>query len=360
MKRKPYVSFVLGARNDGYTTQYIERVSRATKCLAGQLERAGLDSEIIISDWNSPPDRPLLIDSLDLPTTLRHVTVVGLVVPPEYHTGFIGSHERGIQAGAATNVGLRRARGRFISPKASDTFFSTRIIERIAQRDLDPDTMYRVDRHDVPLDDSSILELDDEALLAKLASLPSEVHAWIDQSDYWNLRDLHTNACGDFTLLSSAYWHLLGGYQIDKTVLSLDIDSLLMHAAAALQVTECRWPKDCKVFKPMHGNLNSSRVTQVWKPWQRFLDRTLSECLDMRTAHWFRTTLNYPCRRVRGITSVVGPSIERNFVLPASRWAKGADSLATRDQDWGLPYAALKQRFLCRADWDSAASVAAS
>lgn len=360
MKTEPYVSFVLGTRNDGYTAQYAERVNRAAKCLVGQLDRAGVDAEIVICDWNPPADRPLLLEVLDLPDKLQHVSVVGIVVPPDYHTRYAGSHERGIHAGEAANVGLRRARGRFLSTKASDTFFSPQVIERIARHDLDPDTMYRVTRHDVQLDDNAILGLEDDALLARLAALPSEEHAWIDQSDYWRLRDLHTNACGDFTLLSAAYWHLLGGHQNDNTVLSLDVDSLVMHAAAALHVKECRWPDECKVFKPAHGNLNQSRVMQTWKPWQQRLDRLLSERFDMRTAHWFRTAFDYPRRSVRGVSSVLGPSIERNFVRPASQWAKGADSLATRDENWGLPNAALQQRFLCRAAWDTAAELVVS
>ena len=93
--------------------------------------------------------------------------------------------------------------------------------------------MYRIDRHDVAVEDESIWELDDAALFARLASLPSAPHALIQQSEHWGLRDLHTNACGDFTLMSAAHWHLVRGQPRDPTVLSLDIDSLVMHAAAA-------------------------------------------------------------------------------------------------------------------------------
>jgi len=168
---------------------------------------------------------------------------------------------------------------------------------------------------------------------------------------YWRLRELHTNACGDFTLLSAGYWHLLRGHKRDKTVLSLDIDSLVEHAAAALGVSECRWPATCLVYKPIHSRLNNSRIAQVWSPWQRRLDRFLADKVNSEAAHWARTTFDYPRRKIRGIDSVIGPSIERNFVQPASGWALGKLPVPTQPENWGLADEPLEERVLCRADW---------
>jgi hypothetical protein len=353
MGSAPYVSFVTYGRNDGYTPSYIKRVTRATSCLAGQLERAGIDSEIVITDWNPPDDHPLLLDTIDLPKRLRHVSMRGIIVPSGYHFRFAGSHERGIHAGEAADVGIRRARGRYVTTKASDTFFSHETIAQIARHDLDPDAMYRVDRHDIAVDDGTIWDLEDDALLALFAGLPSQPHSLIQQSSFWQLRDLHTNACGDFTLMSAAYWHVLRGHALDNTVLSLDIDSIAMHAAAGLGVREVRWPADCKVYKPMHGNLNSVRVIQAWRPWQRKLDNFLFQKVGARTAHWARMTFDYPRRRVRGVDSVLGSSIERNFVGPAGRWARGELPLPTQPEDWGLSSVELEERSLCQAAWEA-------
>ena len=237
MSKGPYVSFVTYGRNDGYTPSYARRVSRATACLASQLERAGIDSEIVFMEWNPPADKTLMLDLFEFPAHFRHVTVRGYVVPEHYHQGFAGAGEAGFHAGEAANSGIRRARGRFITPKASDSFLSPDVFKMIARADLDADTMYRIDRHDIAITDEAIWNLDDDALLAKLGSLPSHPHAWIQcQSRHWGLRELHTNACGDFTLMTSAYWHHLRGHVRDASVLSLDIDSLVMHAAAALGV----------------------------------------------------------------------------------------------------------------------------
>ena len=47
--------------------------------------------------------------------------------------------------------------------------------------------------------------------------------------------NLHTNACGDFTLLSAADWANLRGYS-ELEVFSMHLDSLLCHAAPASSV----------------------------------------------------------------------------------------------------------------------------
>src|SRR6478752_1647936 len=175
MTATPYVSFVTYGRNDAYTPSYVRRVNRATVCLARQLESAGIDGEIIIADWNPPAGRPHLIDILDVPSSLHHVSIRGIVVEPEHHHSFTGAAERAIHAGEAANVGIRRARGRFVTPKASDTFFSPQTIAMLAG-DLDDSTMYRIDRHDIAVEDESIWQLDDDALLARLQGLPSMPH----------------------------------------------------------------------------------------------------------------------------------------------------------------------------------------
>lgn len=356
MNMQPYVSFVCWGRNDGYTPSFAKRVGRALSCLAGQLERAALPSELIFVEWNPAPDRPLLIDVVDVPRELRHVAIRGIVVPPRYHHRLAGSHERGVHGGEAANVGIRRARGQFVTTKASDTFLSPAVITNVARRNLDPGTMYRVDRHDVKIDDESIWELDEPRLFARLAALPATPHVRLAQSPVWQLRDLHTNACGDFTLMAASHWHALRGHPRDRTVLALDVDSLVMHAAAALGVRECRWPDSCRVYKPVHGNLNNVRITPVWRPWQRWFEGYLLKRYSSEAAHQARVIFNYPRRRVRGVDSVLGPSIERNFVLPASQWALGGKPAPTQPASWGLGNVSLKERSLCQADWERPAN----
>jgi hypothetical protein len=350
---EPFISFITYGRNDGYVEDYVKKVGRATTILAGQLERAGIDAEILFSEWNPPADRPKLIDLLQMPHRMKHVGIRGLVIGPEHHMRFVGAAERGFQGAEAANAGIRRARGKFALLKSSDTFYSQALIERLAKRDLDASTVYRANRHDVTIGDE-VWGLDDATLLARFESLLPVTHDVIVQPEHWSLPHLHTNASGDFTLMSTEGWHELRGYPFDATVLTLDLDSLVLHAAVAIGLSECRWPDECCVYKPTHGNLTGSRVKQVWTGWQRRLDNFLSARISQEMALRARILFDYPRRRVRGIDSVVGRSIERNFVQPARRWAAGDTYRPSQPENWGLRDVALEERTLCRADWDAA------
>ena len=146
---QPYVTFVSYFRNDSYTNDFVLRVKRATHFLVGQLQRAELDSEVILVEWNPPPGRPLIIESLDPLPQGGHVSVRTVVVGKEHHQTFLGSQEWGMNPAAAANVGLRRAQGRFVTPKAADTYLSDEIVATIARRDLHENALYRCDRCDV-------------------------------------------------------------------------------------------------------------------------------------------------------------------------------------------------------------------
>lgn len=351
MGQIPYVSFALYGRNDQYTPNYLKRVNRATLCLARQLERAAIPSEIIFTEWNPPPNQPLIVDSLEVPATMRHVTIRSFIVPEEHHRRVAGAHGR-IPGGEASNVSIRRCRGRFITPKASDSFLTPDVIAMIARQDLDVKKMYRVDRHDVVVDDEHMWQLEDDALLAGLMLLPSRCHAFIVQKPYWRIRELHTNACGDFLLMANSHWNQVRGHPRDTTTLALDLDSLVMHAAASLGISECRWPGSCRVYKPRHDGMSSLRVEQVWRAWQWHLDRFVATHVSEALAHRIRLLMDYPRRRVRGTDSPLAPSFERHFVDRASRWNKGAGFVPDQPEDWGLGNVPLEQRQLCVAEWD--------
>ena len=353
----PYLSVVTYVRNDGYTADYEKRVNRAARCLVHQLTAVGLESELILVEWNPLGDRPLVLDDMK-EFASDYVTVRGYVVPAKYHNRYRGSSEGGLHIDAP-NVGLRRARGKFLLPKASDTFLSKALVDVLAGRTLSENGIYRSDRFDVELDMNDYDALDDETFLTRLENLEGHRCIRLQQPKHWQIRDLHTNACGDFTLMSRQLWHRVRGYPADKTTLSLDLDSLLLHLAAACGGKEICLPEACRVIKPVHARLHSLRTSQVWKPWQRKLDQYLEREYGHLWAHRARMLLNYPRRQVRHIPSVLGPSAERNLAWPAHRWAHGAKPRLTQDENWGLAKEPLNERILCRAHWDAEVKVVA-
>ena len=72
-----------------------------------------------------------------------------------------------------------------------------------------------------------------------------------------------------------------------------------------------------------------------------------------------RSLFDYPTRKVRGVESVLGPSIERNFVKRAEQWAHGTVPAARRSRKTG-DWAISRSRKECFAGqrWDTAGGTA--
>ena len=354
MTSLPYLSVVGWLRNDGYTDGYIERIRYAIRILLDQLNRHGIPSELVLVEWNPPTDRPLMADILGDLSGGRQITVRFIIVDAQYHRSLLGSQLKGMHVLNAANVGLRRARGRFIVPKAIDTFFTESVIEHIALRQLKDDEAYRCDRYDVEFDNGDWIDLPAAELFDRMTSKIVHHHDHLTQKPEWGLRNLHTNACGDFTLMGAPRWHEIHGFQNDPTVLCLDADSIALHAAAARGVREVCWPDNCRVYKIVHANTHAQRISEEWTGWQRQLDLFVTKHLSPNVRITLRMMLDYPRRHVRGIDGIVGPSIERNFVKKARRYAKNDTSLVTNTEDWGLAHEMLMERTTTRAAWDRA------
>lgn len=350
---RPYLTIVGWTRNDGYTANYAERTTHAISLLVRQLERHRIPSELIVVEWNPPTDRPRISDLVG-PLDSQHATVRFIEVGEEYHRRLKGWEERGLPTVAALCVGMRRARGVFLTPKALDTFYSDQLVAHIARRDLDDSCVYRVDRCDVRIEGHDWLAASDEALFDLLKRAPMQRHVCQQQSPQWKIRNLHTNGCGDFTLLSTGRWHQMRGYPKDTTVLGLDADSIALHGAVGYGAREVRWPDDCTVYKIVQARTHNQRVVPVWKPWQKRLDSWFVERNKRDLGHTFRMLLDYPKRRVLGIESVLAPSIERNFVARATRFARNDVSRPMNDENWGLGDVQLPERIVSRALWDAA------
>ncbi|MGQ0581572.1 MAG: hypothetical protein ACT4O6_06525 [Reyranella sp.] len=350
--RRPYLTIVGWTRNDGYTANYAERITHAIGLLVRQLEAHQIPSELVVVEWNPPVDCPRISDLVG-PLNTRETTVRFVEVGEEHHRRLKGWKERGLPTVAALSVGIRRARGVFLTPKALDTFYSHELIARIAKQDLNESCVYRVDRCDVQIDGDAWLGASDEELFELLLGSPMQRHVRQQQSPQWKIRDLHTNGCGDFTLLSTERWHLMRGYPEDTTVLGLDADSIALHAAAGYGAREVCWPDECAVYKIVQAMTHNQRVSPVWKSWQHSLDRWLLELNQRDLGHRIRMLLDYPKRRVLGIESVLAPSIERNFVARATRFARNDVSRPMNDANWGLGDVQLPERVVSRASWDA-------
>ncbi|MBA4135791.1 MAG: hypothetical protein C0518_00580 [Opitutus sp.] len=289
----PYLSVVAASRNDDHGGDPLTRTQIFINCFAQQCEKYQLPAELILVDWNPVPGRPGLAGVLQLPANSTYCRGRVVTVPAVLHDRFAHADRLPFFQMIAKNVGIRRAKGDFILATNIDIVFSDELIRFIACRNLDHRRMLRVDRYDIhrdiPLSYSveQTLEyawinpvranrrLGLRALIAKFYGTeifarrchgePNDCAAL----DHFKLTtengelalcaqgpapidDLHTNACGDFTLLPRAGWEAITGYA-EFASYSFNIDSLGLGAAHYAGYEEIALLPPCVCFHIEHS-----------------------------------------------------------------------------------------------------------
>src|SRR5579864_5105979 len=145
----PYLSLVVTARNDDHGGSLLHRMQAFVNGWIGQCKRHGLSSELIVVEWNPPEDRPPLMHALEWPANTSPCDVRFIEVPREAHRQYRHAEAMPLYQMIAKNVGIRRARGRFVLATNIDILFSDELVRYLAEGHLERGRMYRIDRHDV-------------------------------------------------------------------------------------------------------------------------------------------------------------------------------------------------------------------
>ena len=148
----PYLSVVVTARNDDHGGNLLGRMQAFVGGWIGQARRHGIPSELIVVEWNPPPDRPRLRQALQWPDDLGPCQVRIIEVPAELHRRYAHAEALALYQMIAKNVGIRRARGQFVLATNIDILFSSELAAFFAARRLEDGRMYRMDRHDAMSD----------------------------------------------------------------------------------------------------------------------------------------------------------------------------------------------------------------
>lgn len=221
----PFVSVVLTGRNDGYGGDFIERFFRTLRFNLQEFAARGITYEIVFVEWAPPADRTWLVEQVfaAVPQLLPE-TCSWYVVDPRYHDAlslnpFLEYHEF-----LAKNVGIRRARGRFILTSNCDVFFGRRVLEALQQDALAPRVLYRAPRHDIALPAGT--QTIDWSLLEDPGVLAGPAH---------RLRPpFMGSATGDFVLLDRESFHDMRGFNEIYRVARIGIDRNLLVKALSL------------------------------------------------------------------------------------------------------------------------------
>jgi len=189
---KVKLSVIVASRNDDHGEFLTERTNLFVDTLVRQAEKFKLDGELIIVEWNPPPDKKPLSEELSWPATPPYFPVRIITVPNELHKKYGSADKLPFFQMIAKNVGARRARAGFLLFTNIDILFSDEMVKYLATAELDKKKMYRANRHDTGAMPSMYIPVKERLELCN-----EEVFkVWRQQPD----NKLHTPACGDFTM----------------------------------------------------------------------------------------------------------------------------------------------------------------
>jgi len=144
-----HLSVVATTRNDDHGGSLTRRTQHFVDGLVAQCKRHGLRAELILVEWNPPKERAPLIRELRWPADPGPCDIRIVTVPPEQHLVIAHADKIRLFQMLAKNVGIRRARGRYVLATNIDILFSDAAFRFLRDR-LRPGRLYLADRADVP------------------------------------------------------------------------------------------------------------------------------------------------------------------------------------------------------------------
>ena len=243
---EPAYTFILTSRNDDHDPG-LRRLKVCLACLFHHMESRGVDSELLLVEWNPPANRPGLADVLPWPTGQQHWTVRAITVSPEVHSQWAG---RGrtipLYVLAARNVGLRRARGQWVLPMNQDCFFTDRLADRLADPSiLRQYAFYRAVRADIP--PAVIRPAGGVAKILRQAEQTTDIVMHVPE----NQRKAFTNGSGDFMLMHRSAWEQLRGYP-ERRLYGVFLDAIQVHMALQAGYKQVIWPTSSCIYHVTH------------------------------------------------------------------------------------------------------------
>lgn len=352
-KENPYLSIVIASRNDDHGENLIQRRQASLDGLFEQLEGHRIESEIIIVEWNPPADKPLLKDVIIWPNKMRYCTIKIIEVPFSIHQKYDNFEKFLINVVAAVNCGIKRARGEFILPGVSDLFYSEELMTFIASKALKINERYRVDRCDVKRDVLNCHNLKDKLRCCEDNII--RIHGF-DFQGHKGLPLLHTDACGDFQLMSRKYWHLLRGYW-ESDIVGGFVDSILSYCSFSAGVKEVVLNDPLRIYHIDHSSNFNSRI-KIYRP---FFHKTLSSCFNyfkfiipMKTRKKIIFSYHKAIKK-KSKSEILGtPVLDYIDYLDLAREIVSKKrSYVLNNKDWGLAKEVLSETIINVADWDN-------
>lgn len=276
----PQLSVVATARNDDHGGNLLGRMQIFVDGLLDHARRLGLRTELLLVEWNPVEGVPSLAEAIRWPARDPTWKARVVEVPPAVHRTLLNSERLPLFQMIAKNVGIRRSTAPFVLATNVDIVFSEELMRFVAGNGLRRSRMYRVDRYDVRAEVPAGAALDDQLEFCRnnLLRVHRREGTWNAQTGafqpiyarrtlklriaealqawgalpFRSRERLHTNGCGDFTLMSREDWFALRGYAEFQTF-SFHLDSLLCFAAHHAGVRERYLPDPMRIYHIEHG-----------------------------------------------------------------------------------------------------------
>jgi hypothetical protein len=214
------LTVIVAGRNDDYGKDFRERLFRTALHNSRLLNRAGIDFEYLLAEWNPLPDRPPLSEEF----VARVPNARAVIIPAEVHQIYSLNPQMPFHEMPAKNAALRRAKGDCVIVTNADILFSEGLVHRIAAGNFDANTLYRAHRIDVKP------ELDWNEIQDPANQLPS--------GEGKLPPPYYLGAGGDFCLAARSLWHSLRGFneQIRFSTRAKDWQFFLSAAAQGVDI----------------------------------------------------------------------------------------------------------------------------
>jgi hypothetical protein len=347
-RQNPYLSIVIYTRNDSYGGK---RHQAGIKGILLQAERHHLRSELILVEWNPPPDKPLLKDVFPWPQRSGFCTIRNIVVPASIHARYNFSDKYPIHMMAAWNVGIRRARGEFILLATCDILMSDEVVEFLASEKLDKDAMYRISTHEVLSKVARLSTLEEQLISCQRAivRLSEATTCYFGSTEAPILKG---KGRGEFILLSRERFCFLHGAP-EIYLVGLHCDSILVYMAYLSGARETILHEPMRIYHINHDQRRSNRAKilhlaegiYTWHIWPKRLASLLRLVIYQPLAKLFPPKNEL---HEMGIP-YLSPAQYQSIVLDM---IKGKRSYIFNDKNWGLGQESLEEFVIRTADWD--------
>tara|TARA_B110000037_G_scaffold154493_1_gene174313 strand:+ start:950 stop:1954 length:1005 start_codon:yes stop_codon:yes gene_type:complete len=268
MKKSPYLSIVIAARNDNYGGDFNQRIQNFISWNTDLLEKNKIETEIIIVNWNPIEENPSLFEALQWLKERQFVKFRIITIPHTIHQKFVDSTIRKtvpLFEYLTKNAGIRRAKGEYILAMNPDILIHPNTMLSIKHK-LNNKTYFRANRIDFKKCELSLNTIKKNGFKLYMKGYSYKKHPLFLLSLFNNFRiyfqlviirkfeslfkiidwrpnnhnaeyKYHCNVSGDFLLMHKDNWFALNAHP-ENTKLALHTDALMVVMAGTSGLKE--------------------------------------------------------------------------------------------------------------------------